>query len=118
MEWSGLAQKLNGFIKNYKANDERNTSLIIPNTKLLDGVVKVFVRTGPTYGDVGCSVDRSIEVDLVLPGAFLFFILVYVIAYKRREEDAFFLFLEVLDEEKTHLQSSHAIISLVSVAKH
>ncbi|KAF1961480.1 hypothetical protein CC80DRAFT_532095 [Byssothecium circinans] len=43
--------------------------LVIPNTKLLDGVFKVFVRTGPSYQDVGCSKDVAVEADLVIPDA-------------------------------------------------
>ena len=43
-------------------------SLVIPDRKTIDGVMKIFVRTGPTHSDPVCPADRLIEVDLVIPG--------------------------------------------------
>lgn len=39
---------------------------MIPNTKLISGVFKMFVKTGPGYDD--CPTYHEIEVDLVLTG--------------------------------------------------
>lgn len=44
---------------------------MIPNTKLLDKVIRIFVRTGPTFGDVLCDTDRLIEVDVNVFGRHL-----------------------------------------------
>ena len=41
--------------------------LIIPDTRLIEGVIKVFVKTGPAYNE-NCEVDAAVEVDLVMPG--------------------------------------------------
>ena len=41
-------------------------SLIIPNTKLLSNIVKVFVRTGPAYD--GCENSIPVEIDLIENG--------------------------------------------------
>ncbi|OAL44276.1 hypothetical protein IQ07DRAFT_636334 [Pyrenochaeta sp. DS3sAY3a] len=48
---------------------EAQPRLIIPNTRLLDGVIKIFVLTGPSYQDRECIIDRPVEADLVIPGA-------------------------------------------------
>ncbi|KAI9761253.1 MAG: cysteine desulfurase [Chaenotheca gracillima] len=48
---------------------EPQPRLIIPDTKLLEGVLKVFVKTGVTYDNPQCSETWNIEVDLVRPGA-------------------------------------------------
>jgi hypothetical protein len=32
--------------------------------------MKIFVRTGPNLGDVDCTKEVLIEVDLVIPGKF------------------------------------------------
>ncbi|WEW54694.1 hypothetical protein PRK78_000116 [Emydomyces testavorans] len=42
--------------------------LKIPNTRLIEGVIKVFVETGPKYNDTACLENRWIEVDLMIPG--------------------------------------------------
>lgn len=42
--------------------------LKIPNTRLIEGVLKIFVGTGPSFNDPGCSEERWIDVDLVVPG--------------------------------------------------
>jgi hypothetical protein len=47
-----------------------HNSLVIRNRKLLDGVMKIFTRTGPTHDNPGCTEDRLIEVDLVRSGAY------------------------------------------------
>ncbi|KAL9618326.1 MAG: hypothetical protein Q9160_006976 [Pyrenula sp. 1 TL-2023] len=36
--------------------------------RTLDGVIKVFVRTGPSHGEEYCQQERNIEVDLMTPG--------------------------------------------------
>jgi hypothetical protein len=43
-------------------------SLVIPDRKTIDVVMKIFVRAGPSHGDPECPADRLIEVDLVIPG--------------------------------------------------
>ncbi|PWY90418.1 hypothetical protein BO94DRAFT_623200 [Aspergillus sclerotioniger CBS 115572] len=45
---------------------EREARLIIPNTKLLSNIMKVFVHTGPGYDDCGYAVQ--VEVDLIESG--------------------------------------------------
>jgi hypothetical protein len=41
---------------------------VIPDRRALSGVMKIFVRTGPEYvGEVVCTEERLIEVDLVRP---------------------------------------------------
>lgn len=43
--------------------------LRIPNKKLVEDVVRIFVQTGPTQNDPGCVTDYWVEVDLISPGA-------------------------------------------------
>ena len=43
-------------------------SLIIPSTRLIEGIIRIFVRTGPTYGDSFCKEDQEVEVDIAVPG--------------------------------------------------
>ncbi|GKZ86328.1 hypothetical protein AnigIFM56816_001381 [Aspergillus niger] len=45
---------------------EAEPRLIIPNTKLVSNIVKVFVRTGPNYD--GCVNVLHVEVDLIESG--------------------------------------------------
>ena len=44
------------------------TRLKIPNTRLIEGVLKIFVGTGPGFNDAGCTEERWIDVDLMTPG--------------------------------------------------
>lgn len=41
--------------------------LIIPNSKKMSGVVRVFVKTGPAYGGNVIS-NHNVGADLLLPG--------------------------------------------------
>jgi hypothetical protein len=47
-----------------------HNSLVIPDRKLLDGVMKIFVRTSLTHDDPRCTEGQLIKVDLVRPGAY------------------------------------------------
>jgi hypothetical protein len=40
--------------------------LIIPDTRMIEAIMKVFVRTGP--GQDQCQEVRNIELDLILCG--------------------------------------------------
>jgi hypothetical protein len=43
--------------------------LIIPNTRTIDGTMRIIVRTGPGYDQ--CEMPLNVEVDLILCGALL-----------------------------------------------
>ncbi|KAI9844971.1 MAG: hypothetical protein M1837_005115 [Sclerophora amabilis] len=47
---------------------EPQPRLIIPNTKLVSGVIRVFVKTGFASGDADCPQNWNVEVDLIRPG--------------------------------------------------
>ncbi len=47
--------------------DADTVRLIIPNTKKISGVVRIFCKTGPTYGD-NVIADHIVSVDVLLPG--------------------------------------------------
>ncbi|KAK2738394.1 hypothetical protein FQN57_007071 [Myotisia sp. PD_48] len=42
--------------------------LKIPNTRLIEGVLKLFVETGPNYESSSCQESRWIDVDIMTPG--------------------------------------------------
>ncbi|GLA27287.1 hypothetical protein AnigIFM63326_004482 [Aspergillus niger] len=48
---------------------EAEPRLIIPNTKLVSNILKVFVRTGPNFD--GCVNALHVEVDLIESGKFV-----------------------------------------------
>jgi hypothetical protein len=51
------------------AQDADLMRLIIPNTRTIDGIMRIFVRTGPGYDQ--CQMSLNIEVDLILCGMLL-----------------------------------------------
>jgi hypothetical protein len=42
--------------------------LKLPDKKIMEGIIKVFVATGPSQDDPGCNEDHWVEVDLLEPG--------------------------------------------------
>ncbi|KAF5871613.1 uncharacterized protein Bfra_008636 [Botrytis fragariae] len=46
---------------------EPESRLVIPQSRLVADVMKIFVKTGPNYD--GCSETRLIEVELIAPGS-------------------------------------------------
>lgn len=43
--------------------------LRIPDKRTIEGVIRVFVRTGPSVGDEACATDVDVGVDLKVAGA-------------------------------------------------
>ncbi len=43
-------------------------SLLIPDTRLVEGATRIFVKTGPSFGDATCREDREVKVELAIPG--------------------------------------------------
>ncbi|KAF2761194.1 hypothetical protein EJ05DRAFT_473734 [Pseudovirgaria hyperparasitica] len=48
---------------------EQCSRLRIPNTRMVSGVLKIFVKTGPAERDLGCTESVMVEVDLVFPSS-------------------------------------------------
>jgi hypothetical protein len=39
--------------------------LLMPSTRLLSGVVPLYVKTGPVFGDFDCKKNRLVKIDVV-----------------------------------------------------
>ncbi|PYI00859.1 hypothetical protein BO78DRAFT_434111 [Aspergillus sclerotiicarbonarius CBS 121057] len=61
-----MAFQAPGKMRDMWALVEAESRLIIPNTKLLSNIMKIFVRTGPGYDD--CRSGIPVEVDLIESG--------------------------------------------------